>query len=105
MLQVPNTLNLTTLDQHMVCVKGGVFEMGGDHRSNEKPIHPVQLGDYEMCRYPVTQQLWYEVMGAYPEEIAFRHPDRPVEGVSWNDINDEFLPKSIEQKNDYKPCK
>ncbi len=93
MLTLPDTLNLATLDQHMVCVEGGTFEMGGEGHGSEKPIHPVQLDDYEICRYLVTQQLWYEVMGAYPKSIAFRHPDRPVEGVSWNDITNRFLPK------------
>ena len=36
------------------------------------------------------QALWQAVMGSNPS--MFQSPDRPVEQVSWNDIQERFLP-------------
>ncbi|MEM8900913.1 MAG: formylglycine-generating enzyme family protein [Bacteroidota bacterium] len=83
MLQLHPTLSLSTLEENMVPIKGGIMEIQGVN---------IQLDDFELCRYPVSQQLWYDVMGAYPERIKFQNPHRPVEGVSWNDIQIKFLP-------------
>ncbi|MDX1908241.1 MAG: SUMF1/EgtB/PvdO family nonheme iron enzyme [Bacteroidia bacterium] len=71
------SLSLATLDQHMVRIEGGSFEMGEGY--------PVTLSDYLLYRYPVTQALWREVMGADPEGLYFAGADRPVEKVSWYD--------------------
>ncbi|MDX1908242.1 MAG: formylglycine-generating enzyme family protein [Bacteroidia bacterium] len=82
------SLSLATLDQHMVRIEGGSFEMGSDSEesnANEKPIHTVRLDTFALCRYPVTQGLWREVMGADPERLCFTGADRPVEDVSWDD--------------------
>ncbi|GAB4426496.1 MAG: formylglycine-generating enzyme family protein [Bacteroidia bacterium] len=70
-------LSLATLPQHMIPIEGGTFQMDEDYL--------VSLGDYLLCRYPVTQALWREVMGTDPEELYFTGADRPVERVSWND--------------------
>ncbi|TAE51932.1 MAG: formylglycine-generating enzyme family protein [Bacteroidetes bacterium] len=72
-----NPLSLTTLAHHMVPVEGGTFQMDEDY--------PVTLSDYLLCRYPVTQTLWREVMGADPEGLYFTGTDRPVERVHWYD--------------------
>ncbi|TAE51931.1 MAG: formylglycine-generating enzyme family protein [Bacteroidetes bacterium] len=79
-------LSLATLDQHMVRIEGGSFEMGGESISDDaKPVHRVRLNSFALCRYPVTQALWREVMGADPEELYFTGGDRPVEKVHWYD--------------------
>ncbi len=84
---LPDTLCLANLAQHMLPIEGGVFERGSD-----ESIHTIQLDNFELCRYPVSQQLWYEVMGKTPDELYFQNPHRPVERVSWDDISQEFLP-------------
>jgi Leucine-rich repeat (LRR) protein len=38
-----------------------------------------------LCRYPLTQALWREVMGSDPENLYFTGSERPVEQVSWDD--------------------
>lgn len=75
--------------------------MGGEVYNNENPIHSVQLDDYELCRYPVSQQLWCDVIGDFPEKIKFRNPHRPVERVSWDEIQDKFLP-ALKEKTENK---
>ena len=92
MLKLAPTLSLNTLEDHMVFIKGGIFEMGGESvLDNAKPIHKVQLDDFEICRYPVSQQLWYDVMGKNPEELKFENRLRPVERISWEDIQEDFF--------------
>jgi len=44
---------------------------------------------YWLMDTPVTQALWEVVMGENPSQ--FQSPDRPVEQVSWNDVQDFLL--------------
>ncbi|TAE51930.1 MAG: formylglycine-generating enzyme family protein [Bacteroidetes bacterium] len=85
MKTLTQTLSLSTLDQHMVRIEGGSFDMGSDEYKDEKPIHQVTLSSFALCRYPVTQGFWREVMGANPQELYFIGADRPVGRVSWED--------------------
>ncbi len=84
------------LGMEMVFVKGGTFKMGGtkeqgnDCHDLEKPVHKVTLSDYNIGKYQVTQKLWREVVGSNPS--LFVGDDFPVVNVSWNDINNKFLP-------------
>lgn len=66
---------LATLEEHMVFVEGN-----------------DEIEDFYISRFLVTQQLWEEVMGDNPAK--FRHPQRPVEQVSWHDCQ-----KFVEQLN------
>ncbi|MEM6261398.1 MAG: SUMF1/EgtB/PvdO family nonheme iron enzyme [Bacteroidota bacterium] len=77
-------LTLSTLKSHMVPVEGGPFTMGGESGyDNSLPAHEVTLDGFLMCRFPVTQALYEEVMNKNPS--AFPHPQRPVEQASWYD--------------------
>ena len=87
----------------MVFVQGGVFamgctaEQGNDCEEDEKPAHQVKVNDFYIGRYPVTQAQWKAVMGAYPSGLFNTGcEDCPVEGVSWNDVQ-EFIRKLNEQ--------
>jgi formylglycine-generating enzyme required for sulfatase activity len=77
-----------------VPIPPGEFLMGcslGDSEcaDDEKPPHRVRITQgFEIGKYEVTQAQWEAVMGSNPSE--FKAPDRPVEQVSWNDIQ-EFL--------------
>ena len=51
---------------------------------------PIPGKDYAICKYEVTQALWFAVMGENPSR--FKGADRPVEEVSWNDCQ-KFLGK------------
>lgn len=89
MIQTHTPLTLEMLEDHMVFVEGGEFMMGGESgHEDSKPSYPVHLDNFCLCRYPVTQTLWKAVMDTDPEELAFPHPQRPVERVSWYDAVD-----------------
>jgi formylglycine-generating enzyme required for sulfatase activity len=51
----------------------------------EKPSHQVNVGDFKIGKYPVTQAQWAAVMGSNPASFA-EVTSRPVENVSWNDV-------------------
>ncbi len=53
----------------------------------------IQLKNFFISRYPVTQRLWEYIMGTNPSH--FQGADRPVESISFNDIMEKngFLQK------------
>jgi formylglycine-generating enzyme required for sulfatase activity len=97
---------------------GCTSEQGNYCNSDEKPVHQVTVSDFYIGRYEVTQVEWEAVMGNQPsyfhtlnwEDVAAyirrinergaayaipTHAEwakavRPVEGVSWNDVQ-EFI--------------
>jgi len=77
-------------EPEMIFVAGGTFAMGctneqdGDCENNEKPVHQVTLSSFLISKYVVTQDLWTTVMGENPS--YFRGNTRPVEMVSWEDV-------------------
>jgi formylglycine-generating enzyme required for sulfatase activity len=84
-------------DTAMVFVQGGTFTMGctSEQESNcdssEKPIFSVTLSNYSIGKYEVTQRLWEAVMNNNPSNFK-GDGSRPVETVSWNDV-DTFIVK------------
>ena len=53
-------------------------------QKDEYPARQIQISqDFYFGQTEVTQALWERVMGYNPS--VFRHPDNPVEMVSWND--------------------
>ncbi|MCA0386885.1 MAG: bifunctional serine/threonine-protein kinase/formylglycine-generating enzyme family protein [Bacteroidetes bacterium] len=68
----------------MIVVEGGVFQMGSnDGQSDEKPVHFVTVGSFQIGKYEVTQELWESVMGSNPSN--FKGKRKPVEQASWYD--------------------
>jgi len=90
----------------MIAIPGGTFDMGGESWNNERslPIHPVELSDFRMGQYPVTQSLWMAVMGETSNPSHFKGPMRPVESVSWEQIDREFLPRLNEMTIHKRPA-
>ncbi len=80
----------------MVFVEGGIFTMGtsseqdDDAEVYEKPAHQVTVSSFYIGKYEVTQAQWVAIMDSNPS--SFKGGDRPVENVSWDDIQ-EFLRK------------
>ena len=62
----------------MVFIKGGRFMMGSNVKEDEIPIHEVELDDFYLGKYQVTQAQWKTVMGNNPSKLHF-HADLPVE--------------------------
>jgi formylglycine-generating enzyme required for sulfatase activity len=77
-----------------VPIPAGEFLMGcsageSECGEDEKPAHRVAITKgFEIARREVAQAVWQAVMGTNPS--TFKAPDRPVEQVSWNDVQ-EFL--------------
>ena len=83
-----------------VHIDGGSFRMGSRQGENdEKPVHQVNLDDYEMCKYEITQKQWIALMGSNPSD---NHgcPDCPVENITYHDALD-----FIEKLNEVGPAK
>jgi formylglycine-generating enzyme required for sulfatase activity len=111
-LQIKAQTNTRVPKIEMVLVKGGTFTMGctedqkksipvdngdgtlrmtvgaGDYpcERDELPVHKVQLNDFYIGKYEVTQAQWETIMGSNPSSSLYPHPRRPVETVSWNDV-------------------
>ncbi len=77
----------------MIYLKGGEFMMGSNSKEafdSEKPVHKVQVCQFYIGQYPVTQALWQHIMGNNPSH--FKGSRRPVEQVSWEDVQ-KFISK------------
>lgn len=79
---------------NMVLVKGGDVMIGsdaGDAYPDESPVHRAAIGDFQLCKYEVTQKEWEAIMGDNP--AVFRGDEGedsrtlPVEYVSWRDCD------------------
>ena len=72
----------------MILVEGGTFTMGSQEEeafNREKPAHPVEIDDFYIGKFPVTQDVWMAIMDENPS--YFIGKKRPVEMVSWDDAN------------------
>lgn len=92
---------MAEIEESLVLVKGGSFNMGcrSSYRSNynsferceadEQPLHTIQLDDYSIGKFEVTQSQWEGIMGA--KDFHFEGcDDCPAEMVSWVEVQ-EFL--------------
>lgn len=76
--------------EQFVWIEPGSFEMGSPEnelgRKEDEAPHTVTLSHgFWMGKYEVTQAQWKVLMDSNP--AFFPGDDRPVETVSWNDIN------------------
>ncbi|MDR3188268.1 MAG: formylglycine-generating enzyme family protein [Prevotellaceae bacterium] len=95
----------------MVRVEGGTYTMGcvperdgGQCGNNEFPARSVKVSSFYIGKYEVTQAQWKAVMRGHALENCQAWKEgscgavpcddqRPMENVSWNDINTAFLPR------------
>jgi formylglycine-generating enzyme required for sulfatase activity len=73
----------------MVKIPAGSFLMGSADNdesaySDEKPQHRVNLQEFYLGKYPVTQEQYQVIMGNNPSKFKY-NPKNPVENVSWDD--------------------
>ena len=80
-------------DSQLKIVKGGTFQMGATteqvvrrSRSDRHPVHTVTVDTFIMAQFPVTQRLWFSVMGYNPSR--FPGDDNPVERITINEVYD-----------------
>jgi formylglycine-generating enzyme required for sulfatase activity len=79
----------------MVLVEGGSFMMGSDDGNRDnRPAHRVQLDDFHIGKFELTQDQWVAVMGSNPSQIPCGRC--PVNDMSWEQLQD-FLKKLSEK--------
>jgi formylglycine-generating enzyme required for sulfatase activity len=94
------TIVIKGVQQRMRWIERGRFSMGSDHAADmsaytsgwrqPSPVHSVTLSQgFWMAETECTQALWEAVMDSNPSE--FLGPERPVETVSWNDVQRFFV--------------
>jgi formylglycine-generating enzyme required for sulfatase activity len=89
----------------MVKIPGGRFLMGSPETEakrddDEGPQHYVNVPEFFMGKYPVTQAQWQAVMGNNPS--YFKGKNRPVEKVSWNEATKFCQKLSKKTGRDYR---
>lgn len=82
----------------MINVQGGSFEMGSNTEDDEKPIHSVNVSDFSIAEFEVTQELWEAVMGtsirtqrdkaSSSYSIYGEGANYPMYYVSYNEVQD-----------------
>ena len=89
------------IGMELILIPSGSFKMGGDKNleqaeDHETPRHRVNISKtFYMGKYVVTQREWFEIMNDNPSE--FKDETRPVERVSWNDVQG-FIQKLNEKE-------
>lgn len=79
----------------MVLVEGGSFMMGSsDGNRDNRPEHRVQLDDFHIGKFELTQDQWVALMGSNPSRIPCGRC--PVNDMSWEQLQ-EFLNKLSER--------
>ena len=81
----------TTIVPEMVSIPGGSFRMGGGRNNTEKPVHSVTVPAFSMGKYEVTFTQWDACVadggcGGHRPGDASGRGNRPVYGVSWDDV-------------------
>ncbi|WP_055074752.1 formylglycine-generating enzyme family protein [Pseudanabaena sp. 'Roaring Creek'] len=82
-LDLGNGINL-----ELVRVSAGKFKMGSNEYDSEKPIHEVQLKEFLIGKYTVTNAQWRSLMktkGSANYDKKFQGDLQPVVGVSWHE--------------------
>ena len=76
----------------LIHIEGGTFLMGEDNGEydDESPAHEVNVKDFYMGKFQVTQNIWEWVMNNNPS--GFKGELKPVDSVSWLD-GKEFIQK------------
>ena len=75
----------------MIAIPGGNFEMGCTETqtncsSDELPVHSIELSDFYMSKYEITQQEWANVIpGFLPDYDYGTNPTFPVYGINLYD--------------------
>ncbi len=71
-----------------IMIVGGKFMMGdtfGEGLADETPVHEVELSNFFMTKYSVTQGQYIRLIGKNPSKFQ-KGENYPVEQVSWKDV-------------------
>lgn len=91
------------IGMELVLINAGEFTMGSsenmkDLYPDEVPHHKVTIKKpFYICKYPITQKNWKDLMGKNHSSFSRGDDNKPVENVSRNDVL-EFIAKLNESK-------
>lgn len=88
---------IMSISSQMVEISGGVVELRDDRI---KHIWSVVIEPFLIAKYPVTQQLYFEITNEMPS--SFKGKNNPVENVSWKDA--AHFCNLLSLKEGLKPC-
>jgi formylglycine-generating enzyme required for sulfatase activity len=94
---------LGTIMIDFIQITGNNFLMGdfhGDYLKDSLPIHKVSILDFQISKYPITQEIYEVISGKNPSN--FKNRNSPVEMVSWFDCI-EFCNK-VSERMGLVPC-
>ena len=88
----------------MVFVEGGSFRMGSNKGDSlERPVHKVNLSDFYIGKYEVTQKQYKKIMGENPSSIKIkRGSNYPVNMVTFFDAS--LYCNKLSEKKGLIPC-
>jgi|GEM_PF-2150264 len=101
LISLESTIIIGDASFTMKPIPAGSFMMGnsGDNdneNENEKPFHNVVINTFSMMETLVTFSLWQERLKEkgvpYKPKADFGRGEQPLIYMSWNDINDDFIP-------------
>jgi formylglycine-generating enzyme required for sulfatase activity len=92
MKQITQAADQVHMKMKFEFIEGGLIRLGdlSAEFKDENPVQYVQLQNFFMSRYEVTQKQWYTVMGTKPSKIDCE--SCPVQGVSWVEVQ-KFIRK------------
>ncbi|MFN8349045.1 MAG: formylglycine-generating enzyme family protein [Spirosomataceae bacterium] len=95
------TFSDSSVSFNMIAIEGN--RTGDPYKMNK--TYRVRLDDFRMGAYPVTQALWAYVMRDthIADPSRFKGANRPVEQVSWEDIDQLFLPRLNDKTRNNRP--
>jgi formylglycine-generating enzyme len=91
-------IRIKGVTQRLRWIAPGEFEMGAwrseQAYDNESPIHDVLLTKgFWLADTACTQAFWLAVVSGKNPSRFTKNLENPVEGVSWDDITQQFLPR------------
>jgi formylglycine-generating enzyme required for sulfatase activity len=89
--EAPKTLR-NSIGMEVVLIQAGTFQMVSNNgHYDQKPVHTVRISrPFYLGKYEVTQAQWQAVMGNNPSKFKRDDAIRPVEMVSWDNVQ-EFI--------------
>lgn len=84
-----------------VKIEGRIFTMGSKKgQIDEKPMHRVELDEFYISKYEITQEQWFTIMGTNPSQNHSCH-NCPVENVNYHDVNEFIIKLNAIKAGDY----
>ena len=66
----------------LVKVEGGKFMMGGNNYNDEQPIHEVEVPDFHLGKYPITNEQFLPFL----QEVGNQEED----GINWVNLEGQY---------------